>query len=76
MADELGEAGVGAIISQIKALRAAGPNLSRDAFLEAMGALGTLDLGSTTLTFGPGDKQGKDRVFLTRTAPGGSFEPL
>lgn len=48
--------------------------LTRDAFLKAMS--GSFDLGGVTLTFGPGDNQGSDKVFLTVIQPDGSFKAV
>lgn len=60
----------------IEGLTAAGTNLTRETFMTAMNGLGTVDLGGMTLSFGPGDNQGSDDVFLTRILPDGSFEAL
>ncbi|WP_424934600.1 ABC transporter substrate-binding protein [Amaricoccus macauensis] len=58
----------------IEALKSAGNDLTRESYLEALGSLGTLDLGGLTLTYGPGDNQGSDSVFLTRINADGTFE--
>jgi len=119
LADELGEDGVGVIISQvvpfpwdislpvvaeyqaalaasnsdaqpgfvslegyivgrlaIEALNATGHDLTRESFLNALNGLKTLDFGGAKLTYGSGDNQGMDDVFLTRITPDGSFEPI
>ena len=60
----------------IEALKNAGPNLTREAYLEAMRALTAVDLGGAVLQFGSGDNQGMDDVFLTRITDAGGFEPL
>jgi len=60
----------------IEALEAAGQDLTRDKFLEALNALGTLDFGGAAMHFGVGDNQGMDDVFLTRITADGQFEPL
>lgn len=60
----------------IKALRISGQDLTRDNYLAALSQLGTIDLGGVTLTYGPGDNQGSDSVFLTRIGADGSFEPV
>lgn len=60
----------------IKALEAAGQDLTRETFLAAMSGLGTVDLGGITMQFGPGDNQGMDRVFMTRIAADGKFESI
>lgn len=58
----------------IEALQVAGAELTRAAYLEAMSGLGVVDLDGVTMTFGPGDNQGMDDVFLTRITGDGSFE--
>lgn len=60
----------------IEGLRKAGADLTRDSFMTAMNTLGTVDLGGMTLTFGPGDNQGSDDVFLTRILSDGTFEAM
>lgn len=60
----------------IEALKAAGAELTRDSFLAAMNGLGTVDFGGVTMTFGPGDNQGMDDVFLTRITQDGGFQPV
>lgn len=60
----------------IEGLRKAGADLTRDGFMTAMNTLGTVDLGGMTLTFGPGDNQGSDDVFLTRILSDGTFEAM
>ncbi|MEP2639777.1 ABC transporter substrate-binding protein [Roseobacter sp.] len=60
----------------IEGLRQTGADLSRESFTNAMNTLGTLDLGGMTLSFGPGDNQGSDDVFLTRILADGSFEAM
>ncbi|MBW4710307.1 ABC transporter substrate-binding protein [Roseobacter sp. YSTF-M11] len=60
----------------IEGLRKAGPNLTRKTFMAAMNTLGTVDMGGMTLSFGPGDNQGSDDVFLTRITADGSFEAM
>lgn len=58
----------------IEALKAAGPNPTRETYLAALKGLAAVDLGGLGLQFGPGDNQGSDAVFLTRITPEGSFE--
>jgi hypothetical protein len=41
-----------------------------------MNGLGTVDFGGVTMTFGPGDNQGMDDVFLTRITQDGGFQPV
>ncbi|MEM7718081.1 MAG: ABC transporter substrate-binding protein [Pseudomonadota bacterium] len=60
----------------IEALRSAGRDLSRDALLSAIEGLGAIDFGGFSLSYGPGDNQGSDGVFLTRINADGSFEPV
>lgn len=60
----------------IEGLRKAGADLNRTSYLEALANLGTIDLGGMTLSFGPGDNQGSDAVFLTRIRADGSFEAM
>ena len=60
----------------IEGLRAAGADLTRDSYMEALRGLGTVDLGGMTLSFGAGDNQGSDDVFLTRILSDGSFEAM
>lgn len=57
----------------IEALKAAGPDLTREGLLEVMSSLGNVDLGGTVLAFGPGDNQGMDQVFLTTIGPDQTF---
>ena len=60
----------------IHALEAAGSDLTRDAFLTALGNLGSVDVGGLTLQYGPGDNQGLDQVFMTRITADGGFESI
>lgn len=60
----------------ITALEAAGKELTRESYLQAMSALSTVDLGGVTMVFGQGDNQGMDDVFLTRIKADGGFEPI
>lgn len=60
----------------LAALDAAGQDLTRRAFLEALSSLSTVDFGGVTMTFGPGDNQGMDEVFLTRITADGDFKPV
>ena len=60
----------------IAALEKAGPDVTRESFLSAMGGLTTVDFGGATLTFGAGDNQGMDDVFMTRITADGGFEPV
>ena len=60
----------------IEGLKKAGADLTRDSYLAALGQLGTIELGGMTLSFGPGDNQGSDAVFLTRIQADGQFEAM
>ena len=60
----------------IAALEKAGPAPTRESFLAALGAMGAHDLGGVTVSFGPGDNQGMDSVWMTRIKADGGFEPL
>jgi ABC-type branched-subunit amino acid transport system substrate-binding protein len=60
----------------IAALEKAGAEPTRQSFLDAIYGAGALDLGGVTLTYGPGDNQGLDRVFLTIIEPDGSFRAV
>ena len=53
-----------------------GPELTRAGFLETLTTIRDLDFGGFSLTYGPGDTQGSDRVFLTRIEANGSLRPL
>lgn len=58
----------------IALLEAAGRDLTREALMSAMQSAGTIDLGGFPMTFGAGDNQGSDAVFLTRIRADGTFE--
>ena len=60
----------------IEALRSSGETPTRDALLNAMQSLGTVDLGGVTMSFSQSDNQGMDDVFLTRITENGDFEPI
>ena len=47
--------------------------ITREKFIAAIASTGSFDLGGVTLTYGPGDNQGMDDVFLTVIQPDGSF---
>lgn len=57
----------------IMALEKAGKDLTRENFLDAIYNTGNFDLGGVTLTYGAGDNQGSDNVFLTVIQADGSF---
>ena len=60
----------------IEGLQAAGQDLTRTSFMAALNNLGTVEMGGMTLSFGAGDNQGSDDVFLTRILSDGSFEAM
>ena len=60
----------------LRALDHAGAALTRESYLQSLGALRDVDLGGMALHFGAGDNQGSDTVFMTRIGAGGSFEPI
>jgi ABC-type branched-subunit amino acid transport system substrate-binding protein len=60
----------------IAALEKAGGELTRESFLKAVYGTGTFDLGGLTLSYGAGDNQGSDAVFLTVIQPDGSFKAV
>ncbi len=60
----------------LRALEAAGPNVDRATFANALTQLGEFDLGGLTFDYGPGDNQGLDTVFMTRIVPGAGFETV
>ncbi len=60
----------------LEGLRKAGADLTRESFMAALNSIGTVDLGGITLSFGPGDNQGSDDVFLTRIRSDGTFEAM
>lgn len=49
----------------IAALEALGPDVTRQGFLSTIKDVGRFELGGLELTYGPGDNQGMDEVFLT-----------
>ena len=57
-------------------LERSGRELSRAGFLESLTTIRNLNLGGFALTYGPGDTQGSDRVFLTRIEPDGTLSPI
>jgi ABC-type branched-subunit amino acid transport system substrate-binding protein len=58
----------------IAALQKVQGEVTRDAFLKAMN--GSFDLGGMTLTYGAGDNQGLDDVFLTVIQADGTFRAV
>lgn len=59
----------------LRALEASGSDLTREGFVAAMQELGSFDLGGLNFSYGAGDNQGLDSVFLTRIIDGG-FETV
>lgn len=60
----------------VAALQQVQGELTRETFLQAISGTGSFDLGGVTLTYGPGDNQGFDEVFLTIVRSDGSFEAV
>jgi len=60
----------------IEALKDAGDDLTREAFLAAIEGMSSLDFGGLKLSYGPQDNQGIDQIFMTRLLPDGFFEPM
>lgn len=60
----------------VKILKALGETITRDGFLDKVGEIGAFDLDGISLTYGPEDNQGMDRVFLTVIQPGGAFRAV
>jgi ABC-type branched-subunit amino acid transport system substrate-binding protein len=60
----------------IAALEAAGPQVTRAGYLAALQGLTTLDVDGLPMTFGPGDNQALDDVFLTVISPAGEISQM
>ncbi|MEO3429677.1 ABC transporter substrate-binding protein [Pelagibius sp. CAU 1746] len=60
----------------IMALERVQGELTRESFLKAVADTGTFDLGGVTLTYGAGDNQGMDEVFLSVIQADGSFKAV
>ena len=60
----------------VEALKRVSGAPTRAAFLDAIYNGGAFDLGGVTLTFGEGDNQGLDEVFMTRIAPDGGYRAV
>lgn len=58
------------------AIDEAGPEPTREAFLNGIHQRGSFEMDGLTLQFGPEDNQGLDDVFLTEIGPDGAFRPL
>jgi branched-chain amino acid transport system substrate-binding protein len=50
--------------------------VTRGALIEAASKNGSVDLGGFTLTYGPGNNRGSDRIFLTVIRSDGSLRPI
>jgi ABC-type branched-subunit amino acid transport system substrate-binding protein len=60
----------------IAALKRAGEPITRKNLLKTIKEVGKFDLGGVTLSYGPDDNQGMDRVYLTVIKADGSFETI
>ncbi len=60
----------------IEALRKIDGDVTRQAMLDAIYNTGSFDLGGVVLSYGPGDNQGMDEVFLSIIQPDGSFKAV
>ena len=60
----------------VEAVDRAGPDLTRNGFINAVTLTGLHDLGGFELEFGPIDNQGSDRVFLTEIGPDGRYRAI
>lgn len=60
----------------IAALERAGAEPTRAALLKAVKEGGAFDMGGLTMTFGPDDNEGLDKVFMTVIQPDGSFKAV
>jgi len=60
----------------IMTLEKMGAEITRENFMKTVAATGKYDLGGITLTFGPDDNQGMDKVFLTVIQKDGSFKSV
>lgn len=57
----------------VMTLEKLGGEVTREKFLAKINEIGRFDLGGITLTYGPDDNQGMDRVFLSVIQSDGSF---
>jgi ABC-type branched-subunit amino acid transport system substrate-binding protein len=60
----------------IAALETLGPEVTRQGLLSTIKDMGRFDLGGLELTYGPGDNQGMDEVFLTVLDGDGQFSAI
>ena len=60
----------------VEALNHLGNPVTRAGLLSTIRDVGVFDLDGTMLSYGPGDNQGMDRVYLTVIQPNGSFKAV
>ena len=60
----------------IEALEKVKGPVTRAGLLSTIKEVGTFDLGGITLSYGPNNNQGMDRIFLTMIQADGSFKPI
>jgi ABC-type branched-subunit amino acid transport system substrate-binding protein len=60
----------------VDALKNVDGEVTRQSLTDTVARVGTFDLGGVTLTYGKGDNQGMDKVFLTEIQADGSFKPI
>jgi len=60
----------------IAALEKAGKDVTRESLLKTIRDTGTFDIGGLTMTYGPEDNEGLDKVFMTVIEADGSFKAV
>lgn len=60
----------------IRILEALEGEVTRGGFLQQVAGMSVVDLDGVSLSYGPNDNQGTDKVFLTVIQPDGGFKPL
>jgi branched-chain amino acid transport system substrate-binding protein len=60
----------------IAALERTGAEPTRAGLLRTIKESGTFDIGGLQMTYGPGDNEGLDKVFMTVIQPDGSFKAV
>ena len=60
----------------VEALNQLGNSVTRAGLLSTIRDVGVFDLDGITLSYGPGDNQGMDNVYLTVIQPDGSFKAV
>jgi ABC-type branched-subunit amino acid transport system substrate-binding protein len=60
----------------IAALEKTGPNPTRAGLLKTIRETGTFEIGGLTMTYGPEDNEGLDKVFMTVIEADGSFKAV